>query len=246
MRRATAGTYLSSRPRTGPELRARLELVAVVAQHLNVAVYVLPAEGERAHMVDVHPVCGEVAQAPVAPGRAPFLHSPAEPRSSVPTGRPSPTPCSSGRTFGRPSYAPWCVLQRPRWARARCSRYSACAPPWWVVVVCPPRDSNSGTLRSAYGSPRGGRFRAPLAVGSVGVRCPRRLVPVRTRWGDHTSLQPRSAPPVKGWLLMGGAVPARCLTTPAATRATGVRGARATLRERGYSVRRCLPRVGAR
>ncbi|MFH8680915.1 DUF3761 domain-containing protein [Streptomyces lydicus] len=42
-----------------------------------------------AHVVYVHPVRGEVAQAPVAPGRAPFLHSPAEPRSSVTAVRPS-------------------------------------------------------------------------------------------------------------------------------------------------------------
>ncbi len=70
--------------------------MTVVAQHLHVAVGVFPAEGQRAHMVHVHPIRGKVAQAPVTPRGAPFLHSPAEPRSSVPAGCPSPAPCASG------------------------------------------------------------------------------------------------------------------------------------------------------
>lgn len=63
--------------RSGPELRTGLEPMASVAQHLNVAVNVLATEGQWAYVVHVHPVRGEVAQAPVAPGRTPFLYSPA-------------------------------------------------------------------------------------------------------------------------------------------------------------------------
>jgi hypothetical protein len=39
---------------------ACLESMAPVAQHLNVAAYVLATEGQRAHMAQVHPVPGEV------------------------------------------------------------------------------------------------------------------------------------------------------------------------------------------
>lgn len=46
---------------SGPELSAGLKLVARVAQDLNVAVYVLAPEGDRAHVIHVHRVRGEVA-----------------------------------------------------------------------------------------------------------------------------------------------------------------------------------------
>lgn len=155
--------------------------MAPVAQHLDVAVHVFTAEGQRAYAVNVHPVHGEVTQAPVAPGRAPFLHASAKPRGSVPAVRPSQAPCSSG-TGARPS------LVRPVTGVAasavrggpRCSRYNACASPWWaswscsvsdlignmpgpvgpvpmgirsLVVVCPPPDSDRATLRGSFRVP---------------------------------------------------------------------------------------------
>lgn len=75
------------------EVLASLYPVASVAQHLHIAVCVRATEGEGPHVIHVHPVCGEVAQAPVAPGRPSFLHSPTKPSGTVPTIRPSSSPC---------------------------------------------------------------------------------------------------------------------------------------------------------
>lgn len=77
---------------TQPEVRCSLQLVAAVTQHVHVPVYVLATEGQRAHVIHVHTIGAVRFQTPVAPGRAPFLHEPAEPRSSVVPGRSSPTP----------------------------------------------------------------------------------------------------------------------------------------------------------
>lgn len=42
----------------GPELRRCLEPMTPVAQHLHIAVNILATEGQRTHMVNVHPRCG--------------------------------------------------------------------------------------------------------------------------------------------------------------------------------------------
>lgn len=100
------------------------------------------------------------------------------------------------RTLGRPSYAPWCVLQRPRCVAGSVQSIQRMCVPLVVVVVvvCPPPDSNRGTLRNAYGSPRGGRYHAPLAVGSAGLHVLADTGPVRTRWGPHALTTPFGAP----------------------------------------------------
>jgi hypothetical protein len=111
------------------------------------------------------------------------------------------------------------------------SRYSACLPP---------RGRRPGARRyvpapgvepgnSAADIPdEPGRYRAPLPLGQRAWCRPRRLGPVRTPWGDHTSLQPRSAPPVKGRLLVGGVVSPRSASRPLRP-PSRVRGARAEL-----------------
>ncbi|WP_328966155.1 hypothetical protein [Streptomyces virginiae] len=63
-----------------------------MAQHVHVAVCVLATEGQRAHVVHVHFIGAVRFQAPGTPGRAPVLHEPAEPGSSVVPGRSSPAP----------------------------------------------------------------------------------------------------------------------------------------------------------
>ncbi len=180
------------------ELGPGLELVAAVTQHLNVAVYILATEGQRAHMVHVHP----------SAGKSPKHQSHhAEPRSC--TRRRSRAAASRRfarrlprarrvRTVARPSYVVWCVLQRPRCVAGSVqSMQRMCVPLVVLVVViaCPPPESNRGTLRIAYGSPRGGRYRAPLPLGQ------RACVvlageAVRT-WGLHALTTPFGAP-VKG------------------------------------------------
>lgn len=67
---------------TTAELGCGLELVAPVAQHLNIAVCVLTTEGQRAYVVHVRPVRGEAAQALVALGRAPALPMNGEDRNA--------------------------------------------------------------------------------------------------------------------------------------------------------------------
>lgn len=62
------GDLLEFPPAHGLELRTRLEPVAPAAQHLNIPVYVLATERQRAHMVHVHTGRWEVVQAPVARG----------------------------------------------------------------------------------------------------------------------------------------------------------------------------------
>lgn len=53
------------------ELRTSLQFVAAVARDLDVRVQVLTTKGEGPNVVHVHPAGGKLAQAPVAPGRAP-------------------------------------------------------------------------------------------------------------------------------------------------------------------------------
>ncbi len=223
-------------------------------------------------MVHVHLVRGEVAHAPVAPGRAPFLHSPAKPRGSVPAARPSSPPRTSG-TDTRPSLVrpvvrvaasavrrglgavdtahvrPLVVVlvllcERPdgqhAWTRGQRAQGNEVArrpgARWrWVelpedhdvdgsrypdqvpIGLRPAPDSNRGTLRVRSGSSRGGRYRAPLAVGSAGVKGrPGAHRRVGTTVGTARSCNPVQRP-VRA--VTGGRCGprVRCLTTPAAT-----------------------------
>lgn len=175
-------------------------------------------------MVHVHPVRGEVAQAPVAPSLAPFLHSPAEPSRSVPAVRPSSSPCPPRADVRTTLVRPVVSVAAPAvrgglgavdtahvrppvvvldgWATG----WATCRSPWaaccWASgrsSSCPPPDLNRGTLRIAYGSPRGGRYRAPLPLGQRAWSSSWRSWTSRGRRGDRTNLQPCSAPARGGY-----------------------------------------------
>lgn len=205
---------------TTAELRRRLELVAPVAQDLDVRVQVLTTEGQRVHVVHVHPVRGEVAQAPVAPGRAPFLHSPAEPGSSVPAVRPSPSPCPPGadvraalvrgvmgvatapmgRGLGAVDAAHVCPpggVRRPGRRPSACSRWNRPKITTAKDVIIRSRfrlvcvpAPGLEPGNSAADIPSRGRYRAPLDVGSAGRWFLAGAGPVGNRVGTARAYNP--------------------------------------------------------
>lgn len=190
------------------------------------------------------PSAGEVTQAPVAPGRAPFLHSPAKPRSSVPAVRPSPAPCSSGADARATLVRPVVRLA----ASSVCGGLGAVdtahvRPPGGGRRCVPAPGLEPGNSAECVRiSPRGPVPRTSSRWVS-GLACPRRLGASPDTVGTARAYSPFRRPRSRGgysWAVRSPHVASRPLRPPPSN--AGARGARATLVPRvGHSVRQGSP-----
>lgn len=180
-------------------------------------------------MVYVHLVRGEVGEAPVTPRGAPFLNPPPEPRSSIPTCRTTPTPCTAGTdtrpTLIRPVMR---LTAAPVRSGLRAVDTAHVRPPGRRPGACcrvPAPGLEPGN--SAADIPSGPVPRTSHRWVSGQGCCPRRRNRSGQRGGPHGFTAVQS--------------PERAATRPQRP-PVRVRGARATRRESGYSDRR-IPRL---